>query len=408
MKNGCLICGHMNLVNYLDLGHIALANSYLNISDLGLPEQKFPLRVVYCPNCHLAQLEDIVDRKLVFNDYAYLSSSSPPLVEYFKTYAEDVYSRFPDQANKLVVDIGSNDGTLLKHFQNLGADVLGVDPAEKIAKIATEEGVQTLPEFFSKEVAKNILYSRGSAGLITANHVLAHTDKLNEIISGVKALLAEDGVFVFEVQYLGDLLQKNEFDITYHEHVSYFSLAPLQTLLRNWGLEIFDVQNVEAQGGSLRLFASHAPLSFDISPTIKVLELLEEKQQLKDLITYLNFSNVPENTKESLNSLLKELKAQGKTIVGYGASAKGNTLLQYCEIGTETIDYIVDDTPTKIGKFTSGMHIPILSSEELKKKQPDYILLLAWNYADSIMEKEMWLSETGTKFIIPIPEVRIV
>lgn len=408
MKNSCLVCGNKNLVKYLDLGKTALANSYLKKSELRLPEPKFPLCVFICPKCFLAQLTTLVDRSLIFRNYAYLSSSSPQLEEYFSNYAKDIKKKFPAQSKKFVLEIGSNDGILLKHFKKSGAVILGVDPAKNIAKVANKNGILTLPEFFNLKTAKKVLNKFGKASIISANHALAHTDKLNEIISGVKILLDPKGIFVFEVQYLGDLLKKNEFDNTYHEHTCYFSLSPLKTLLSNWGLAIFDVQSVEAQGGSIRFFASHSPLTFKVSPSVKNLELQEQKQKLRNLKTYQDFSVVPSQIKTELLKKLTRIKKQGKTIVGYGASAKGNTLLQYCKIGPNLIDYIVDETPTKQGKFSPGMKIPILPTETLHTNPPDYVLLLAWNYADSIMKKEKWLKKFGTKFIIPVPKVKVV
>lgn len=407
-KKNCLICANKRLVKYLDLGQSALANSYLRREDLNKLEPKFPLRVFYCRDCHLAQLTDWVDRKMLFEYYAYFTSSSLPLHEHFKKYAEEIYQRFPNQTKQFVLDIGSNDGFFLKFFKKLGVATLGVDPAKNIAETATRAGINTWPVFFDPEVAKNIARERGRAGIITANNILAHTDNLHGIIAGVKELLDPRGVFIFEVQYLADLIKKNEFDNTYHEHISYFLLSPLAKLLSRWGLQIFDVRRVDTQGGSIRVYAGHSPLVFPISNTVAEMLIREEKDGLYNIKAYKNFDAVPKTLKKNLLKLLTDLKKQNKKIIGYGAAAKGNTLLQHCQIGPEILDYVADTTPFKQGKFTPGTHIPIYSPERIREELPDYILILAWNYAHEIIESESWLQKQGVKFIVPIPNLTII
>ncbi len=404
----CIACGHNNLIKYLDLGESALANSYIDKSNLAKKEQKFPLRVYVCANCHLAQLTDWVDRKKIFEHYAYFTSKSKPLHEHFKKYAEDIYKKFPKQIKNLILEIGSNDGFLLGLFKEYGGVVLGVDPAKNIAKTANEMGIDTWPVFFDSEVADKIFKEYGQVGVITANNVLAHTDNIHGILAGVKKLLAEDGVFIFEVQYLGDLIKNNEFDNTYHEHIFYFSLAPIIKILEKWDLQVFDVKKVNTQGGSMRVYAGHKNNPFKINNSVNKFLAQEKKQGLQKIKTYKEFGKVPDQVKKQLVQLLTKLKKQNKTIIGYGAAAKGNTLLQYCKIGPELIDYIVDTTPAKQGKYTPGTHIPIFSRKQINKKKPDYILILAWNYADVIMKNEKELQKKGVKFIIPIPKVRVV
>lgn len=404
----CLVCGGYKITPYLNLGKTALANSFLNKSDLNKKENKFPLIVYYCTDCYLAQLGHIVDRKLLFQNYAWFSSASPQLEKYFENYAKNIYEKFPNQTKKYVLEIASNDGILLKYFKRLGAKVLGIDPAKNIARMANKNGIKTLPIFFNLSNAKKISKKFGKAGVISANHVIAHVDDLHNVIEGVKELLDKDGVFVFEVQYLGSLIKYNEFDNTYHEHVCYFSLYPLITLLKKHNLYIFDVEEVEAQGGSIRVYANHSSSLFPVSKNIKRVLNQEKKLGLDKLETFKNFSKKPEGIKKDLLKLLKKLKKQNKVIVGYGASAKGNTLLQYSNIDKKYIDYIIDDAPIKQGKFTPGSHIPIFSSAYLKKKTPDYILILSWNHAKSIMEKESWVKKKGVKFILPVPKVKIV
>lgn len=407
-NNRCLICKSSKLIKYLDLGATALANSYLTKSELKKPEFKAPLEVYYCQNCHLCQLLHIVDRGILFKKYAYFSSTSPQLLEHFEQYAQEVVDRFPIQAKKMVLEIASNDGILLKYFKAKGASVLGVDPAKNVAKAANGQGIKTIPDFFNEKSAIKILKRYGKAGIITANNVLAHTDDVHGIMSGVKLLLDERGIFVFQTKYVKDLLEKNEFDTTYHEHVSYFSLLPLVFLLKKHNMEIFDVKHTGTEGGSLRIYASHSPLFLRVDNSVA--EFLKEELMngLDRTKTYLAYAKRPKMMKEKIIKMLTDFKRQGKKIAGYGASAKGNTLLQYCGIDSKIIDYITDNAPTKQGKYTPGTHIPIVAPAKLKEKTPDCILLLAWNFASSIIEKEKWFLEQGGKFIIPIPEPRII
>ncbi len=406
-NESCIACGGKGLIKYLDLGKSAPANSYLDESSLSKPEMKFPLRVYYCPNCHLAQLTDWIDRKTLFEYYAYLTSASKPLHQHFKNYASDIYKKFPSQARRLALDIGSNDGFLLKFFKEFGTKVLGVDPAKNIARIANGSGIPTLPVFFNLTEARKISKKYGKAGIITANNVLAHTDNLHSILAGVKELLDERGIFVFEVQYLADLIQKNEFDNTYHEHICYFLLSPLVRLLQKWELQIFDVKKVDTQGGSIRVYAGHSHLNRAIKKSVEKMIEKEKKEGFYDLKLYKKFGSVPKKIKKNLLRLLADLKKQNKKIIGYGAAAKGNTLLQYCKIGRKFLDYIIDNTPSKQGKFTPGTHIPIVPPEHINEDLPDYVLILAWNYADAIMKNEIRLKDKGVKFIVPIPKIKI-
>ncbi len=404
----CIICGNQDLIRYLSLGKTALANSYLSQSQLTGKELKVPLEVYYCSTCHLSQLVDIVNPRMLFENYAYFSSASPQLIKHFEYYAKEVFRRYPQLTKKLVLEVASNDGILLKFFKQHGARVLGIDPAKNIAKIANQNGVETIPRFFSTALATKILKKYGQASIITANNVLAHTSKLRDIIAGVKNLLAQDGVFVFQVKYLVDLLEKNEFDTIYHEHISYFSLLPLMRLFNDYELEIFDVKHVETEGGSIRIYAGNSPLIYKKLPRLKKLYQREKKLRLDHIQVYKKFAQKPPLVRNKLMSLLNKLKQEKVKIAGYGASAKGNTLLQYCGINNKTLDYIIDSAPFKQGKYTPGTHIPIYHPDYLKKEVPDYILLLAWNFGRSIIDKEAWFRSHGGKFIIPIPSVRIV
>lgn len=406
-SNKCLICGGKKLTCYLSLGKAAPANSYLIKTQLKQKEFKAPLEVYFCHNCNLVQLLHIVDRTVIFRNYAYFSSTSPMLVKHFEEYADEVFHRFPDQSRQLVVDIGSNDGVLLKPFKKLGAKVLGIDPAKNIAKIANSDGIETIADFFSKDKVPNLIKKYGKAGIITSNNTLAHTDVLHDIFEGVKELLDDRGVFVFEVQYLVDLLTHNEFDNTYHEHICFYAVRPLSYLLKMHSMEIIDIIHTDTHGGGIMVFASHAPTSFPIGKAVSKFLENEKRLGLHKLSTYKKFARRPPFVKKKLTNMLKGLKEKGKKIAAYGASAKATTLLQYCNIGTDVIDYITDSAPSKQGKFTPGTHIPIVKPDTLKNNTPDYIIITAWNYAENIMEKEKWFKESGGKFIIPIPEPRI-
>ena len=404
----CLICRSKKLSKYLSLGMAAPANSYVTKKDLTREEFKAPLEVYFCHSCNLAQLLHIVDRTLLFNRYDYFSSTSPMLVKHFEEYAKEVFNRYPEQSKQLVVDIGSNDGVLLKPFKKLGARILGIDPAKNIAQIANKHGIETRAEFFSKDKVAKLIKKYGKAGIITSNNTLAHTDALHDIFEGVREFLDKKGVFVFEVQYLLDLLTHNEFDNTYHEHICFHAVRPLLYLLNMHGMEIIDVIHTDTHGGGIMVFASHSGSSFPIGKAVNKFLGNEKRHGLDKLSTYQKFAKKPPIVKEQLTKTLLNLKKKGKKIVAYGASAKATTLLQYCNIDSRVIDYITDSAPSKQGKFTPGTHIPIVKPEILKNKIPDYIVITAWNYADNIMEKEKWFKENGGKFIIPIPQPKIV
>lgn len=400
----CLICASRKLSPYLSLGVAAPANSYLTKEKLKQKEFKAPLQVSFCRNCRLAQLLHIVDRAYIFSHYDYFSSTSPMLVRHFEEYASNVFNRFPNQAKKLVVDIGSNDGVLLKPFKKLGAKVLGIDPAKNIAKIANSQGIETIAGFFRSSIAPKLIKKYGKAGIITSNNTLAHTDVLHDILKGVEEFLDEKGIFVFEVQYLVDLLMHNEFDNTYHEHICFYSIYPLAYLLKMHSMEIIDVIHTDTHGGGIMVFAGHTSSHFPRSKVVDEFLANEDRIGLDKLSTYKKFAKRPPFVKKKLTKMLLDLKKKGKKIVAYGASAKATTLLQYCNIGPSVVDYITDSAPSKQGKFTPGTHIPIVKPETLKTETPDYIVITAWNYADNIMKKEKWFKDQGGKFIIPIPD----
>ena len=404
----CRICSGQDLELILDLGNQPLANAFIKKEDLEKSENRFPLRLYLCRNCHLLQLLDIVDKEYLFKEYLYLTSASKPIVDHFKTYASEIYDEFLKVLDEpLVIEIGSNDGSLLKEFQKFGTNVLGIEPAKNIAKIANDVGVPTKNIFLSFDAAKKIS-SEQRASVIIANNVLGHIEDLKEFIKCIRVLLDDNGIFVFEIPHLLDLMQKLEFDTVYHEHLSYFSLKPLISLMNEFDLELFDVKKQKVHGGTIRAFVSKKGQS-KITPDLEKLINIEEKFGIYKIETYKIFSQNVKQIKNLLQNELKKIKSEGKTIFGYGAPAKGNVLLNYCGIGKEFLEYILDTTPLKQGLYTPGMHIPVRLYETLPKNASQYVaLLLAWNYEKDIILKENEFRENGGKFLVPIPTPNII
>ncbi len=401
-KSVCRVCAGKSLRKVLSLGSTPPANAF--VKDLKQPEQFFPLELSFCNGCGFVQLTHVVSPELLFRDYVYVSSTSPVFVEHFRELAAAIIARFKLPQNSLVVDVGSNDGVLLRPFKDNGMKVLGIDPAEKIAALATKSGIETLPIFFTPAAAKDVVKKYGKAKVITATSVFSHVDDLDGFVAGVRELLADDGVFVIEVYYLYELLEKNLFDTIYHEHLSYFTVSTMTKLLQRLGMQVFDVEETDTHGGSLRVFAQKSGGSHKVEDSVKKFIAMEAAKNLSAAETYVEFAKKIENNKVKLKELLQELKSRGKRIVGYGAPAKGNTLLNYFGIGPETLDYIVDDSPWKQGLYTPGTHIPVVGFGELSRKRPDYILILAWNFAEPIMRK---CADFGN-FIIPVPKPQVV
>ena len=407
-KNLCRVCKGAALKKVLTLGPTPLANAFLTEQQTNTGEKFYPLDVYFCTNCHFVQLGHVISPLLLFQNYVYVSSTSKVFIKHFEQYAEKVYKRLKLNTGSLVIDIGSNDGILLKPFKKLGTKVLGIEPAVNIAKIARTEGIDTISEYFSKKLTHFIVKKYGKADIITANNVFAHIDDLDEVIEGLKILLKDNGVFIMEAPYLTDFLQKRYFDLVYHEHLSYWSVDALQTLFKRFNMTVFHVEKVAVHGGSIRVFVKKDEGKFPVDKSVKQFLLKENKMRLKDINTYLDYAQKVYENKVKLLLLLEKLKSEGKTIAAYGAPAKGNTLLNFFGIGTETLDFVVDDSKFKQGLFTPGKHIPVVSSEQIYQKKPDYILILAWNFADSIMKIHDKYKNEGGRFIIPVPKPRIV
>ncbi len=404
----CHICGNGGVKPFLSLGETALANSYLSKEQLSKPERKFPLEVAFCEVCKLVQLTCVVPPGLLFKHYLYVTSTSNTFRVHFTKYAEDVAREFGLDKNSLVVDIGSNDGLLLKGFQKPGVKVVGVEPADNLAGLANRDGVETINDYFNSSVVDRILSSKGKADIVTANNVFAHTTTIHDIARNVGRLLKDEGVFIIEAAYFVNMLRDMTFDGIYHEHLFHYSLTPLDYFFRKSGMQIFRVQVVPSHGGSLRVFVKKAESHRPVDASVAAMLQKERELGIHDFRTYEEFARRVYVSREKLVKLVKGLKAQGKSIAGYGAPAKATTLLSFCNLGSDIIDCIVDDSPLKQGLYLPGMHIPIVSPEALDKRQPDYILILAWNFAEEILRKAKKHSDAGVKFIIPVPEPVIV
>ncbi|MDO8514680.1 MAG: class I SAM-dependent methyltransferase [bacterium] len=404
-RHDCRLCGSTDLKEILSFGETPLANAYRSPDDTS-PEVFAPLVVNFCNSCKLVQLRDVVDPEVLFKNYLYVSGTSPSFVAHFRDYAKTVAERFALGKDSLVVDVGSNDGVLLSHFKELGMRILGIDPAENIAEEATKQGIPTIAKFFTPQTAGEIATEHGKAHIITANNVFAHTDDVAGFVEAVKVLLRNDGVFIFEVQYLKDLVEKNLFDIVYHEHLCYYHITPLVPLFERLGLRIFDVERVPTHGGSIRVFVGWAKGPHAIVPRLG--ELLSQETALNDSAPYEAFAKRVAENRTKLLAMLTNIKKEGRRIVGYGAPAKATTFCYALGIDASTLDYIVDDAPMKQGLLMPGTHIPIKAPSVLYEDKPDYCLILAWNFAEPIMKNHVRFIDGGGKFITPMPEPRIV
>lgn len=362
-----------------------------------------------CDSCFLVQITEYVAPKDIFSEYAYFSSYSDSWVQHAKRYAHAMIERFGLSGEDRVVEIASNDGYLLQHFVNQAIPVLGIEPAANVAKVAQGKGIPTAVRFFGVDTATSVNAEYGKASLVLGNNVLAHVPDINDFVAGMKIVLKCGGVITMEFPHLMRLMEFNQFDTIYHEHFSYLSLLSVEQIFRKHGLELFDVEELGTHGGSLRIYAKHKKdTSKTLSARVKALREEEEKRGLHRMETYAHFEEQVKETKRKLLELFIQVKRQGKSIVGYGAPGKGNTLLNYCGIRQDFVDYTVDRNPYKQGKYTPGTHIPIHAPELIKETKPDYVFILPWNLTEEIMEQLNHIREWGGKFIIPIPEAQII
>jgi SAM-dependent methyltransferase len=406
-RDNCRLCARTELRKVLSLTPIPLANAFVTHNEVGVTQPHFPLDLWLCAGCGHAQLLDVIDSRVLFEHYVYVSGTSPAFVRHFEHYADYVVERFARADRGLIVEIGSNDGTLLKFFLERGRRVLGVDPAREIGEATRQQGIPTITAFFSPQLAEAIVAEHGHADVVCANNVLAHIDDLDSVIRGVARLLAPSGVLVFEVAYLADLVEKTLFDTIYHEHIDYHAVGPLIPFLARHGLQLIETIRVDTHGGSIRCVAQRARGRHAVGESVAKALRLEQQLGLAEASTYRSFAEHIDKLGAELGALLRKLVAQGKRIAGFGAPAKATTLMYHLGITPEMIEFIVDDSPLKQGRFTPGMHIPVLPAQAIYERRPDYLLLLAWNFTGPIIEKHRAFRDAGGRFIVPLPKVEV-
>lgn len=405
----CRFCGENLTFTFVDLGMSPLCESFLAADQLNMMEPFYPLHVYVCEKCFLVQLEEYVDPGSIFTEYAYFSSYSDSWLKHASNYVEMITTRCSLGCESHVVELASNDGYLLQYFVAAGIPALGIEPAKNVAQVAIDKEVPTITEFFGEKLARTLVVEGKQADLLLGNNVLAQVPDVNDFVAGMKLLLNQRGVITMEFPHLVRLMEENQFDTIYHEHFSYFSLIAVEQIFSAHDLRIFDVEELSTHGGSLRIYACHTgEESLPSLPSVKALRDTEVNFGLTEMRAYASFAEQVRETKRKLLDFLITCKRQGKTVVGYGAPGKGNTLLNYCGIRTDFIDFTVDRNPHKQGKFLPGTRIPIYGPDEINNSQPDYVLILPWNLKDEIISQNSHIKDWGGNFIVPIPEVAIL
>jgi len=403
----CRFCSAPLTRTFVDLGMSPLCESFVPAHALNHMEPFYPLHAFLCERCFLVQLDEYVTPDNIFTEYAYFSSYSDSWVEHARRYVEQITARLSLGADSRVFEIASNDGYLLQHFVRKSIPVLGIEPAANVAKVAVSKGVPTVVRFFGVETAADLKRNPGPADLIVGNNVLAHVPDINDFVGGMKVLLKPTGTITMEFPHLVRLMEQNQFDTIYHEHFSYLSMTTVQRIFNAHGLRLYDVEELSTHGGSLRIYACHIDSTERMRERAQALIRVEEEFGLNRVETYARFSAQVKETKRKLLSFLIEARRQGRTIAGYGAPGKGNTLLNYCGIRTDFIDYTVDRNPYKHGRFLPGTHIPIFAPDKIRETRPDYVLILPWNLKDEIAAQLAYIREWGGQFVVPIPEVEV-
>ena len=403
----CRFCAAPLHNTFVDLGLSPLCESFVPSDALNQMEPFFPLHVFVCDQCWLVQLDEYVAPEHIFTEYAYFSSYSDSWVEHARRYVETISARLGLGSANQVMEVASNDGYLLQHFVARGVPVLGIEPAANVARVAIDKGVATTVRFLGVQTARSIVKESGQADLVIGNNVLAHVPNLNDFVGGLSVLLKPEGTITMEFPHLIRLMEGNQFDTIYHEHFSYLSLIAVQTVFRAHGLRVYDVDEIPTHGGSLRIYACHEGAALTERPAIAALRAREEAFGLTRLDTYGRFNEQVVATKRNLLAFLIQAKRDGKAVAGYGAPGKGNTLLNYCGIRTDFVDYVVDRNPYKHGKFLPGTHIPIHAPERIAETKPDFVLILPWNLREEIVRQLAYIREWGGKFVVPIPTTEV-
>ena len=409
LRRSCRMCDSKSLKKAMSLSPTPPGNDFLSKDELQYVQDKYPLDLYFCSKCFHIQLGHVVNPEILYQkNYSYVSATSQHFIDHLEQYSKDMINRFDLQVNDLVVDIGSNDGTCLSFFRESGMKVIGIDPAGDIAKKASENGIQTIANFFGYDLAVELRNKYGAAKFITSHNACAHIDDLLDVFKGVEFWLDLNGVFVLEVGYFVDVFSNTWFDTIYHEHLDYHTVAPFEKLFARTGMELISVQRISPQGGSIRLMAQKLGGSFKKDDSIRDLIKLECKMGLNKLDTLYEFDNKIRDVNDKLKILIDSLKAEGKTIVGFGAPTKATTLMAHFGINENVLDFIVDDNPLKQGLYTPTSHIPVLPAKAIYDYRPDYVLILAWNFASPIMEMHKEYSDNIGKFIIPMPNPEVV
>jgi SAM-dependent methyltransferase len=406
--HSCRICGGALRHTFADLGVSPLANSYLTEEDLARPEPTYPLHVYVCERCFLAQLPEVVTPEDIFGDYAYFSSFSDSWLEHARRYVELVSERLRLGEGSRVVEVASNDGYLLQYFLERGVTVLGIEPARNVAAVARERGIPTISEFLGREVGERVAAEHGRADLVIGNNVLAHVPDLHDFVGGLRQLVADDGAVTMEFPHLLRLIAERQFDTIYHEHFSYLSLVSVEPLFAEYGLELFDVEELRSHGGSLRIYASPTEAGRGRGERVAALRAREEEAGLTRIETYTAFDSEVREVKRELLRFLDEAKRSGQSVAAYGAAAKGTTLLNYCGVTSDLVEYVVDRSPHKQGRYLPGARLPIHAPDHVEETRPDYLLILPWNLQQEIVEQMSSIREWGGRFVVPIPSVTVV
>lgn len=408
-NRACRFCGKSLVTTFVDLGMSPLCQTHVEAWQLGDREIFYPLHAYVCNHCFLVQLGEFATPEEIFTEYAYFSSYSESWLQHCKNYCNAMQERFSLDRKSRVFEIASNDGYLLQYFVQAGVEVLGIEPAENVAAVARAKGVPTISKFLGEQTARQIVSEFGRADLVLGNNVLAHVPNLNDFVEGMRVLLAPSGVITMEFPHLVELMTHNQFDTIYHEHFSYLSLTTVEKVFAAHELTLFDVERFPTHGGSIRVYARHSgSASHPVTQRVSVMKDEEDRFGIATLSAYADFERRVHAVKRDVLDLLISIKREGKSIAGYGAPGKGNTLLNYCGIRTDFLDFTVDRNPYKQGKYTPGTHIPICDPAQIKVAKPDYVFILPWNLKDEIIQQNSFIREWGGKFIVPIPKAEIV